>query len=232
MIKIVKGNDRYHFESDWLSTYWHFSFDHYFDPKNMNFGPLRVFNDDVIKPASGFPMHAHHEMEIITYVLEGELEHQDSLGNRGQILPGEVQKMSAGTGIRHSEYNPSDTQPLHLLQMWILPKTPGRPPSWEQKRFSHADRIGRLLPAVSGQNLPGALSLDQDATMYISSLRSEDTLAHTLGNGRCAYLFVIDGGIELNDQRLERTDVAQVTDETQLQFTTTSGAEMLLLDLP
>src|SRR5918999_4150076 len=121
MIRVIKSADRFHFESDWLSTYWHFSFDQYYDPANMNFGPLRVFNDDVIQPSSGFPTHAHREMEIVTYVIDGELEHKDSTGASDRIRSGEVQRMSAGSGIRHSEYNPSDTTPVHLLQMWLVP---------------------------------------------------------------------------------------------------------------
>src|SRR6266487_1820620 len=136
MIDIIKNEQRYHFESEWLSTYWHFSFDHYYDPQNMGFGPLRVFNDDIVQPSSGFPTHPHREMEIVTYVLEGELEHQDSTGGSGLIGPGEVQRMSAGTGIRHSEYNPSANQRVHLLQLWIVPAVSGLTPSYEQLRFT------------------------------------------------------------------------------------------------
>ena len=157
MINIIKNEERYHFESDWLSTYWHFSFDHYHDPNNMSFGPLRVFNDDVVQPSSGFPTHAHREMEIITYVLEGELEHKDDTGGADRIRPGEVQRMSAGTGIRHSEYNPSPDQPVHLLQMWIVPSETNLAPSYEQMRFTKAQRDDKLLAVASGRGVPGTV---------------------------------------------------------------------------
>ena len=130
MIQVIRNAERYHFETDWLSTYWHFSFDHYYDPANVSFGPLRVFNDDVIRPGGGFPQHGHREMEIVTYVIEGQLEHHDDLGNVGVISPGEIQRMSAGTGIRHSEYNASQEKPVHLVQLWVLPAVKNLKPSW------------------------------------------------------------------------------------------------------
>lgn len=149
MIKTIRSNERYHTETDWLNTHWHFSFDHYNDPTNMNFGPLRVFNDDVVAPAGGFPFHSHREMEIITYIIEGAIEHRDDMGNIGVIRPGEIQRMSAGTGVRHSEYNPSKKDPVHLLQLWIMPAVQHLEPSWEQKTFSLADRSGKLLPIAA-----------------------------------------------------------------------------------
>ena len=154
MIQTIRSNERYHFETDWLKTYWHFSFDHYHDPSNMNFGPLRVFNDDVIAPAGGFPLHGHREMEIVTYIIEGALEHHDDMGNTGVIRPGEIQRMSAGTGVRHSEYNHSKKEPVHLVQLWIMPAVQHLEPSWEQKSFSLADRSGKLLPIAvpAGEN--------------------------------------------------------------------------------
>ena len=182
MIQTIRSNDRYHAETDWLSTYWHFSFDHYHDPANMQFGPLRVFNDDVVAPAGGFPLHAHREMEIVTYIIAGALEHKDSMGNEGVIRPGEIQRMSAGTGVRHSEYNPSQKDPVHLIQLWIMPAVQHLQPSWEQKSFSLADRSGKLLPIAvpagnNGKNdsrqedsVRGPVQIHQDATIYTSLL--------------------------------------------------------------
>jgi len=242
MIQIIRSQDRYHFETDWLSTYWHFSFDHYYDPANVQFGPLRVFNDDVIRPGGGFPLHGHKEMEIVTYVIEGELEHRDSMGNIGRIGPGEVQRMSAGTGVRHSEYNASQEKPLRLVQLWVLPAVKGLAPSWEQKKFTREERAGKLLPvavpAESG-NTNGAVKIHQDATIYASVLRTGDSVTHELGGGRRAYLFVVNGEVELNGQVLSRGperlgagDQARIVDESKLVLTGKSDAELLLLDLP
>src|SRR3990172_13380091 len=146
MIQVIRNKDRYHFETDWLSTYWHFSFDHYYDPANVAFGPLRVFNDDTVRPRSGFPPHGHKEMEIVTLVLGGTLEHEDDQGNRGLLSAGDVQVMSAGWGIGHAERNPSDDEPLHLFQIWFLPRTKRHPPRWEQRAVPPADRRGPLSP--------------------------------------------------------------------------------------
>src|SRR3990172_7538164 len=187
MIQVIRNKDRYHFETDWLSTYWHFSFDHYYDPANVQFGPLRVFNDDVIRPGGGFPLHGHKEMEIVTYVIEGELEHRDSMGNVGRIRPGEVQRMSAGTGVRHSEYNASKEKPVRLVQLWVLPAVKGLEPSWEQKKFTREERSGKLLPVAvpAGKaDGKGAVKIQQDATIYASVLRSGDSVTHKLGKGR------------------------------------------------
>ena len=232
MMQIILAAERYHLEADWLSTYWHFSFDHYYDPENVNFGPLRVFNDDVIQPAGGFPMHSHREMEILTYVLEGKLEHKDSLGNRGVIGAGEVQRMSAGTGIRHSEYNASDTEPAHLLQLWIQPAEKGLKPSWEQKQFTRAEREGKLLPVASGNPKNGALKIHQDATVFVSALGAGQEVTHELAPGRRAYLFVIEGTVMLNGRPLEAGDQARVTEETRLDLTATEASDLLLIDLP
>ena len=152
MIQTIRSAERFHVQEDWLNTYWHFSFDHYNDPNNMQFGPLRVFNDDVIAPGGGFPLHGHREMEIVTYVIEGALEHRDDMGNTGVIRPGEIQRMSAGTGVRHSEFNHSKKEPVHLVQLWIFPAVGRLAPSWEQKGFSLADRAGKLLPIAVPAN--------------------------------------------------------------------------------
>jgi redox-sensitive bicupin YhaK (pirin superfamily) len=232
MINIIKNDERYHFESDWLSTYWHFSFDHYYDPSNVQFGPLRVFNDDVVQPSSGFPMHAHREMEIVTYIIDGELEHKDSTGAFDRIRAGEVQRMSAGTGIRHSEYNPSPDTPVHLLQMWVLPAKSGLEPGYEQKRFDKQQRTGRLLPVASGRDEPGTVLIHQDATFYISLIRPEDRITHARGSDRRAYLFVIDGELQVNDRALASGDQARITGEPELRLKAAQPSEVLLIDLP
>lgn len=232
MIQTIKAEERYHFETDWLSTYWHFSFDHYYDPANVRFGPLRVFNDDLIRPGGGFPMHSHREMEILTYVIAGQLEHRDSLGNRGVIGPGELQRMSAGTGIRHSEYNASKDTPLRLLQFWIEPAVRGLEPSWEQRRFTREERQGRLLLVAAGDAPDGSLRIHQAASVYISSLEPGQQVTHDLEKDRCAYLFVIEGTVSLNGQTLEAGDQARVTEERQLKLEANQPAEFLLVDLP
>jgi len=237
MIRIIPSAQRYHFETDWLSTYWHFSFDHYFDAENTQFSVLRVFNDDVIRPGGGFPMHGHRDMEIVTYVLEGRLEHRDGMGNVGVIAPGEVQRMSAGTGVRHSEYNASKEEPCHLLQLWLLPARKGLEPSWEQKRFTREQRTGRLLPVavpVEHREEKGAVGVHQDATIYASLLPAGQTATHALAPGRHAYLFLIAGQLQVNDPALRAGDQARISDESTLRLAAPpdAPADFLLLDLP
>jgi redox-sensitive bicupin YhaK (pirin superfamily) len=244
MMQIIRSADRYHFENEWLSTYWHFSFDHYHDPANVSFGPLRVFNDDVIRPAGGFPQHGHREMEIVTYIIEGQLEHRDDLGNVGVISPGEIQRMSAGTGVRHSEYNGSKEKPVHLVQLWLLPAVKNLEPSWEQQRFSPADRTGRLLPiavpaSAADSKANGAVRIHQDASIYTALLLQGNSAAHTLAAGRRAYLFVIAGELQVNGETLRAGDQARITGERALKFAVPAGsagssaeADFLLLDLP
>jgi redox-sensitive bicupin YhaK (pirin superfamily) len=231
MVTVVPSAERHHANHGWLSTYWHFSFSDYYDPKNMNWGDLRVFNDDVIQGGGGFGLHPHRDMEIVTYVVDGQLEHQDHLGNRGVVEPGEVQVMSAGRGIMHAEYNASDTKPVHLMQLWILPRNKGNQPRWEQKRFSPAQRAGKLLPVVSAGQVPGTLAIDQDAVIYVSSLKSGEQVTHE-NKGKHAYLFVIDGAISLNGQPLAKGDQARVADESKLEIRAEKDAELILLDLP
>jgi len=242
MIQTIRSKDRYHHETDWLSTNWHFSFDHYHDSENMNFGPLRVFNDDVVAPAGGFPLHSHREMEIVTYIIEGALEHKDNMGNTGVIRPGEIQRMSAGTGVRHSEFNPSAKEPVHLIQLWILPAVQHLQPSWEQKSFSTADRHGKLLPVAvpvgrNGSAPSTAVQIHQDATIYTSLLGPGQSITHKLGQGRRAYIFVIKGNLRLGGETLSAGDQARVTNERELQLwpvpgTDATPADFLFLDLP
>ncbi len=247
MTQIIRSADRYHFETDWLSTHWHFSFDHYHDPANISFGPLRVFNDDIIRGAGGFPMHPHREMEIVTYVIEGELEHRDSMGNVGRISPGEIQRISAGTGVRHSEYNASDKKPLHLVQLWIIPAVAGLAPSWEQKKFSEEARSGNLLAVAAPENRAGgeaksAVQIHQDATIYTSLLAPKQSVKHLLAPGRRAYLFVVKGELNLAAKNgtpkaspitLSAGDQARITEASSLELAGgASRADFLLLDLP
>ena len=233
MLDITRSGDRFHFETDWLSAYWHFSFDHYHDLNNLSFGPLRVFNNDTIQPGRGFPMHPHRDMEILTYVIHGELEHKDDTGGHGRIRAGEVQRMSAGSGIVHSEFNASQTEPCELVQIWITPAARGVEPSYGQRRFSLEDRAGKLLPAASGNSNGDTMRIGQDATLYVSSLRPGDDVRQALASGRRAYVFVIDGKPTLNGELLERGDSVKISDERELRFQTTGGAaELLLIDLP
>ena len=231
MIDIIPSAQRYHSDAGWLSTYWHFSFSDYYDPKNMNWSELRVFNDDVIQGGGGFGMHPHKDMEIVTYVVEGQLEHRDHLGNRGIVHPGEVQVMSAGKGIMHAEYNASQEKPAHLMQLWILPKHKGNKPRWEQKQFTPEEREGKLLPVVSSGNVPGSLAIDQDATIYVSALKTGQQVTHE-NQGTHAYLFVIDGNVTVNGKPLAMGDQARVADEKKLEIRADKDAELILLDLP
>ena len=231
-MQIIKAKDRFHLESDWLSAYWLFSFDRYYDPANLNFGPLRVFNHDTIAGGGGFPTHPHREMEIVTYVLDGELAHKDSTGGRGLIRAGEVQRMTAGTGVAHSELNASESKPVRLLQMWVLPERPGLTPGYEQRQFTETDRAGKLLPIVSGQDMPDTLKIHQDVTFYVSRLTAGEQVAHTLKPGRRAYLYVIEGGLTVNGEPLSAGDQARITGHDQLNLAATEASELILIDLP
>jgi len=232
MIKVIKSEDRYHADFGWLSTYWHFSFDTYQDPANMNWGALRVFNDDVIRPGQGFGSHPHRDMEIVTVVLEGELEHRDNQGNTGVIQSGEVQVMSAGTGIVHSEYNHSKERSVHLLQIWIMPRTKGLKPRWEQRQFTQAARSGTLLPVVSDGKVPGTLRIDQDATIYVTALKAGQAVAHKSRPGRKAYVFASAGELSLNGIPFKAGDQARIADEPELNLKAVEDGEGILLDLP
>jgi len=231
MIQVVPSDRRHHMQNEWLSTRYSFSFDRYYDPANLHFGALRVFNDDVIAPRTGFGLHPHREMEIVTYVISGELEHRDSLGNVGRLRAGEVQRMSAGTGVLHAETNPGD-EPLHLLQVWFLPGTKGLPPSWEQKSFTPDEQRGRLLPVVSSRNLPGALHIHQDVTYYLSRLATGQSVHHTQEPDRRLYLFLIAGRVSLGDGTLLASgDTARIKDLPDLSVSALEDSELVLFDL-
>src|SRR5689334_8478553 len=197
MIQVRKAAERGHFDHGWLDTYHTFSFGDYSDPARMGFRSLRVINDDRVKPGHGFGMHGHRDMEIVTYVLEGALEHRDSLGNGSVLRPGELQHMSAGTGVRHSEFNPSDREGVHLYQIWLLPERKGLSPSYEQKAFSEEERRGAFRLVASPTGELGSLTIHQDARLYLSALRTGETVAHTLDAGRHAWLQVLRGRLTL-----------------------------------
>jgi quercetin 2,3-dioxygenase len=230
-MRIIRAKDRYHMESGWLSAYWLFSFDHYYDPTNIRFGALRVFNHDRVAGGSGFPMHPHREMEIVTYVLEGTLQHRDSTGGEGLIRAGEVQRMTAGTGIVHSEINPDPTVPVRLMQMWVMPGQKGLPPSYEQKQFTKEERTGRLLPIASGGDLPGVVKVHQDVTFLVGHLKSGDRVVQNLEPGRRAFLYVIEGEIGLGEEILVAGDQARIIDPRRLELTGQVDAEVILIDL-
>ena len=231
MITIRKSEDRGHFDFGWLDTYHTFSFDQYYDPAHMHFRSLRVINEDRVQPAHGFPTHSHRDMEIITYILSGALEHRDSMGNGSVIRPGDVQRMSAGTGVSHSEFNPSDTEPVHLLQIWILPETGGLPPSYEEKHFSNEERRDRLRLIASKDGRDGSVRIHQDAQLYATALDAGKTVVHTLAENRYAWLQVARGTIRLNEIELKQGDGAAVRKESELRITAHDQAELLLFDL-
>jgi quercetin 2,3-dioxygenase len=234
MINIRKSADRGHADHGWLFARHSFSFANYYDPRNMGFRALRVINEDVVQPGKGFGTHAHNDMEILTYVLEGALEHKDSMGNRGVIRPGEVQYMSAGSGVRHSEFNHSATEPVHLLQIWLLPSEAGVTPRYAEGKLPDAERRGKLKLVASGKpNGSGAFQIHQDVNLYASLLPKGESVELPLQEGRAAYLQVARGAVTLNGQRLEAGDGAAIEKEAALQIRGASDdqAEFLLFDL-
>ena len=229
-LRVIPARDRFHQESDWLSTYWLFSFDHYYDPRNVSFGPLRVFNDDTVQPGKGFPPHSHADMEIVSYVISGALEHQDSRGNRGVIHAGEVQVMSAGSGITHAEYNPSPSEPVHFLQIWIRPRRRGLEPRWDQRTFEASEGAGRLLPVVSG-DARAPLRIDGDATIFVAALRDGETVRHETAAGHRTFWYVVGGDVVLDGTALSTGDHARVEDLSSFELKATATAELVLIDL-
>ncbi len=231
MIRLRKAADRGHFDHGWLDTYHTFSFGDYYDPDQMGFRSLRVINDDRVDPGMGFGMHGHRDMEIVTYVLDGALQHRDSMGNGAVLRPGEFQHMSAGTGIRHSEFNPSDREPVHLYQIWLLPDRQGLRPSYDQKAFPAEERQGQLRLVASPSGERGSLMIHQDARVYLSTLGKGDTVAHELQPGRHAWLQVLRGQATLNGRSLSEGDGAAVSEEERLEITGPGTSEVLLFDL-
>jgi len=200
----------------------------------MNFGPLRVFNDDTIQPGKGFDFHFHRDMEIITYVIEGELEHKDNQGNHGVIYPGEVQRMTAGSGIMHSEFNHSKEKPLRLLQMWVFANKKELVPSWEQRKFTKEERTNKLLPVIVAENTKdgNALHIHQNASFYLSTLTPGSMVEHKLDNGQKSYLFVIDGEIQVNNNLMQTRDAAMIEKENDIVIKAKKATELILIDLP
>jgi redox-sensitive bicupin YhaK (pirin superfamily) len=231
MIKTIRADERHFSDFGWLKTYWLFSFDTYHDPNNMQFGSLRVFNDDVVKPGAGFPTHSHREMEIITTVLSGEITHQDSIGNKTVIKAGDVQRMSAGTGIAHSEHNLGDA-PVHLYQIWIHPGARGLTPSYDQKSFGSASRKNRLLPVASGRGLPDTVAIHTDSTIYMADLDAGNSIDFELGNSRGAFVYVSSGDLGINDARLATKDQARVDNESALRIEAYDDTSLILIDVP
>jgi redox-sensitive bicupin YhaK (pirin superfamily) len=231
MITIRKSEDRGHFNFGWLDTYHTFSFDQYYDPAHMHFRSLRVINEDRVQPGHGFPTHSHRDMEIITYILSGALEHRDSMGNGSVIRPGDVQRMSAGTGVSHSEFNPSDTETVHLLQIWILPERRDLPPSYEEKAFSDKERRGKLRLIAANDGREGSVTIHQDAQVHATVLDAGQTVVHSLNEGRYAWLQVARGTISLNEMELKQGNGAAVSHESELRIAAHDQAEVLLFDL-
>jgi redox-sensitive bicupin YhaK (pirin superfamily) len=232
MIRIRRSAERGHGEHGWLDTRHTFSFADYHDPQHMGFRALRVINDDRVAPRMGFPAHPHRDMEILTYVLAGELTHEDSMGNGSVIRAGDVQRMSAGTGIVHSEVNSSPSEPLHLLQIWILPARQGLPPSYEQKAFPASAKRGRLLRIVSSDGADGSVSIHQDVDVYATVVGAGQTVRHVLRPGRHAWVHVAEGGLTLNGLTLDSGDGAALSGESTLDLGGGADpAEVLLFDL-
>jgi redox-sensitive bicupin YhaK (pirin superfamily) len=231
MMQIRHGSERGHFDHGWLNTFHTFSFADYNDPAQMGFRSLRVINEDRVAPGTGFGMHGHRDMEIVTVVLSGALEHRDSLGHGEVLRPGEVQRMTAGTGIRHSEFNPSNTEPVHLYQIWLLPERAGLAPSYEQKSFPESEKQGRLRLVASPHGADGSLTIRQDARLYLAALNSGQDLRRDLVPGRHAWLQVLRGSVTLNGAALSAGDGAALSDELALNVQANTDAEVLLFDL-
>ncbi|MFB8790031.1 MAG: pirin family protein [Potamolinea sp.] len=231
MITIRKAEDRGHANHGWLDSYHTFSFANYYDPSHMGFRSLRVINEDRVRAGAGFGTHGHRDMEIITYVLEGALEHKDSIGTGSVIKPGEVQRMSAGTGILHSEFNHSQTDSVHLLQIWLLPENQGLPASYEQRDFSPAKTPGKLHLVAAKDAREGALTVHQDADLYAAVLEPNQGISYTLKPQRHAWVQIARGTISLNGLSLEKGDGVAISEETDLVIEATTDAEFLLFDL-
>ncbi len=231
MFRIRRASERGHFNHGWLDTYHSFSFARYDDPRHMGFRSLRVINEDWIAAGRGFGTHPHEDMEIVTYVLEGELAHRDSLGTGSTIRPGELQCMTAGTGIEHSEYNPSPTEPVHLYQIWLLPERAGLQPSYEQKAFPAEERRNRFRLVASLDGRDGSLSIRQDARLYLASLDAGGELEHAIEPDRHAWLQVLRGDATLNGVAVSAGDGVAVSAESKLSIRSDAPAEVLLFDL-
>jgi redox-sensitive bicupin YhaK (pirin superfamily) len=231
MMHVRKAGARGHADHGWLDTRHTFSFADYFDPAHMGFRTLRVINEDRVQPGQGFGTHGHRDMEIVTCVLSGALEHRDSLGNGSVLRAGELQRMTAGTGVRHSEFNPSATEPVHFYQIWLLPERKGLEPGYEQRRFDPQEQRGRWRLVASGQGRDGSLTIRQDADLFLSSLAAGQRVAHAFGAGRHGWLQVLRGRVEANGVALAAGDGVAVSDEARLEVAGLEEAEVMLFDL-
>jgi redox-sensitive bicupin YhaK (pirin superfamily) len=231
MITLRKANERGHADRGWLDSYHTFSFADYYDAQHMGFGPLRVINDDTVAGGGGFPPHPHRDMEIISYVIEGALAHEDNMGNGSVIKPGDVQRMSAGRGVVHSEFNASETAPVHFLQIWILPERGGLASGYEQKFFSEDDKRGKLRLIASPDGADGSVRIRQDARVFATVLEGGASVSHAISRHRKGWLHVVKGTEELNGRRLEAGDGVAIEGEEQLQFSSKDKGELLLFDM-
>ena len=232
MNEIRRSNERGYADHGWLKSFHSFSFADYFDPRHIEFGPLRVINEDRVAPGEGFGTHGHRDMEIISYVLSGELAHKDSMGNGSTIRPGDVQRMSAGTGVMHSEFNPSDTDQVHFLQIWIQPDKQRIEPSYEEKRFSSEEKRGRLRLIASPDRAEGSVLIHQDARVYAGLFNATEQATLNLQPGRRLYVHVARGSITANDKELTAGDALKLTDVRTLSLKNGQEAEVLVFDLP
>ncbi len=231
MIQIRRSDERGHANHGWLDTRFTFSFADYHDPKHVHFRTLRVMNDDRVAGGGGFPMHPHRDMEIVTYVLEGALEHRDSMGNGSVTTPGDIQYMGAGTGVTHSEFNASETEPVHLYQIWMFPEKQGLKPAYGQKNFSEDEKRGKLRLLVSPDGRDGSVKIRQDNDLYATVLREGETVKHELKPERHAYVQVARGSVTLNGTKLDEGDGAAISDVQAVELTGVKDAEVLLFDL-
>jgi redox-sensitive bicupin YhaK (pirin superfamily) len=232
MNEIRRSQERGFADHGWLKSFHTFSFADYFDPEHVEFGPLRVINEDRVQAGAGFGTHAHRDMEIISYVLSGELAHKDSMGNGSTIRPGDVQRMSAGSGVRHSEFNPSQTEGTHFLQIWIQPSKAGIQPSYEEKRFGNEEKRGRLRLIVSPDSAQGSLLIHQDARIYAGLFDGPETAKLKAGNGRRLYVHLARGKLSANGVDLSAGDALKITGDAQLLLERGDHAEVLVFDLP
>ncbi len=230
MLRVRRAEERGHANHGWLDTWHTFSFAGYYDPEHMGFRALRVINDDTVAPGTGFDTHPHRDMEIITYVLSGAVQHRDSMGNGRVIRPGEFQYMSAGTGVMHSEFNPSETKPGHFLQIWLLPRQKGLKPRYQEKSVARAGS-GRLHLITSGAGRDNSIQINQDADLYVAKLQPGEKVTHKLAAERYAWVHVAEGEVQLNGQGLKAGDGAAVSAETELALEAGSKAQVLLFDL-
>ena len=231
MIAIRRAEDRGHANHGWLDSYHTFSFGNYYDPEQMGFDKLRVINDDTVVPSGGFGTHGHRDMEIISYVLEGALKHEDSMGNGSVIRPGDVQRMSAGTGVTHSEFNASDTKPVHFLQIWLLPEQEGLAPGYEQKAFPEEEKRGRLRLVGSRDSRDGSVTIHQDVDIYATLLGEGDSVSHVLAEGRKGWIHLAQGSASLNGESLRAGDGVAMEGPTTITLIGASQAELLLFDM-